>query len=58
VGHWFSPRLQVYAGAACSFDQLNGLAPTVDDTFNRWHAVPGLRVGLASRVDLLGSTCR
>jgi len=35
VGHWFSPRLQVYAGAAYSFEKLNGLPPRVDGTFDR-----------------------
>jgi len=53
LGHWFSPRLQVYAGAAYSFEKLDALPARVDGTFNRWYAVPGLRVGVTNRVDLL-----
>lgn len=53
MGHWFSPRLQVYAGAAYSFEKLSGLPARADSTFDRWYAVPGLRVGLADRLDLL-----
>ena len=53
LGHWFSPRLQVYAGAAYSFEKLSGLPASADSTFSRWYAVPGLRVGVANRVDLL-----
>jgi hypothetical protein len=53
LGHWFSPRLQLYAGAAYSFEKLSGVPSGTDATFSRWYAVPGLRVGVASRVDLL-----
>jgi hypothetical protein len=53
LGHWFSPRLQLYAGAAYSFEKLNGLPASADSTFSRWYAVPGLRVGVADRLDLL-----
>ncbi len=53
LGHWFSPRVQVYGGAAYSFEKLDGLPARADSTFNRWYAVPGLRVGVTNRVDLL-----
>ncbi len=53
LGHWFSPRLQLYAGAAYSFEKLNGVPPRLDSTFDRWYVVPGFRVPLASRLDLL-----
>ena len=53
LGHWFSPRLQVYGGAAYSLERLNDVPENTDRTFSRWYVVPGLRVGLADRVDLL-----
>jgi len=53
AGHWFSPRLQVYAGFAYSFEKLNGVPRGLDDTFSRWYLVPGLRVGVSKRVDVL-----
>jgi hypothetical protein len=53
VGHWFSRRAQAYAGLAYSFEKLDGVPPRFDNTFNRWYAVPGLRFGLANRLDLL-----
>ncbi len=53
LGHWLSPRLQVYAGAAWSLERLNNLPAGSDRTFNRWYAAPGLRVGVADRLDLL-----
>ena len=53
LGHWFSPRLQVYAAAAYSFEKLSGLPESADSTFSRWYVVPGVRVGVADRLDLL-----
>jgi len=53
VGQRLSSRLQVYAGAACSLERLNNLPEGSDRTFSRWYAVPGLRVGVADRLDLL-----
>jgi len=43
LGHWFSPRVQFYAGAAYSFEKLDGVPSRLDSTFDRWYVVPGFR---------------
>ncbi len=53
VGQRLSSRLQVYAGAAYSLERVNGAPEGMDRTFSRWYAVPGVRVGVANRLDLL-----
>ena len=44
------PRLEVYAGPAFSYETVNGVA---DSGFSRWYVVPGVKWGLANRLDLL-----
>ncbi len=46
---WVDRRVEVYAGAAFSFESVNG--PNGND-FTRVHVVPGVRFGLNQRVDL------
>ncbi len=44
------PRLEIYGGPAFSYETVHGVA---DSGFTRWYAVPGVRWGLANRLDLL-----
>jgi hypothetical protein len=44
------PRLEIYAGPAYSREYLEGVEGS---GFNRWYVVPGLKWGLADKVDLL-----
>jgi hypothetical protein len=48
-----SSRLQVYGGAAFSWERGSGVPEGRDADFTRVHLVPGLKVGLADRLDLL-----
>ena len=44
------PRLEIYGGPAFSYETVHGVAGS---GFTRWYAVPGVRWGLANRLDLL-----
>lgn len=46
----FGPRLEVFGGLAFSWETLNG---PVGSDFTRFYLVPGMRVGVADRLDLL-----
>jgi hypothetical protein len=50
VGRHLRPRLEIYAGPAFSYESVNGVASS---GFNRWYLVPGLKWGVAQRLDLL-----
>jgi hypothetical protein len=49
LSEWLNRRLELYGGAAFSWESVNG--PSGSD-FTRFHLVPGLRFGVAERLDL------
>lgn len=48
-----SDRLEVYGGALFSWERLNDVPEGSDADFTRFHLVPGIKVGVAERLDLL-----
>jgi len=50
VGQRLGRRFEVYGGPAFSYESISG---TRDGTFTRWYLVPGLKVGISERLDLL-----
>jgi hypothetical protein len=51
-----SSRLEVYGGAAFSWEKFNDAPAGFDADFTRFHLVPGLRLGVAERLDLVVET--
>jgi hypothetical protein len=49
LSEWLNRRLELYGGAAFSWESVNG--PSGSD-FTRFHLVPGIRFGVAERLDL------
>jgi hypothetical protein len=50
LGQRLGGRLEIYGGPAFSYESISG-AP--DSGFTRWYVVPGLKLGVADRLDLL-----
>jgi len=46
-------RVEVYGGALLSWERHNDVPEGLDADFTRFHLVPGLRFGIAERLDLL-----
>jgi hypothetical protein len=50
VGQRFGRRVELYGGSEFSYESISGAQ---DGNFTRWYVVPGLKVGIAEKLDLL-----
>ena len=50
LGRRFGGRLEIFGGPAFSYESTSGVP---DSGFTRWYLVPGFRLGVADRLDLV-----
>lgn len=50
LGQRLGGRLEIYGGPAFSYESISGVS---DSGFTRWYVVPGLKLGVAERLDLV-----
>jgi hypothetical protein len=50
LGQRIGGRFEIYGGPAFSYESVSGVP---DSAFSRWYLVPGLKLGIAERLDLV-----